>query len=334
MSVEDERSFKPSNKCWISNKFFAAGDNMVRDHDHVNGKYRGSAHWNWNINLKLTKNVPAIFYNLRGYDSHLMVEEIGKFDLKTNIIQYGFKKYMAFTINKNLVFIDSMQYMNSSLGTLVKNLSDNDFKFWSQEFIGGFPKLVKPKDVHPYEYMDSFKTFFNDKLSGKGECFSSLKDESITERYYLHAIDVWIMLKKKTMDDYHDLYLKSDVLLLADVFEKVISMRLEYYRLFVEKWRRGGIPYIAKRYSKVNNKHMKSYDDNKPIRQFLWFENGSMSSLPCFKMFNKKEIDQFDVNLIAENSLNGYILEVDLEYPDESHELHNDYPLAPEQKWS
>ena len=231
MSVEDERSFKPSNKCWISNKFFTAGDNKVRDHDHVDGKYRGSAHWNWNISFKLTKKVPAIFYNLRRYDSHLLVEEIGKFNVKTNVLQNGFKKYMAFTINKKLVYIDNMQFMNSSMQTLVKNLSDNDFKFWSQEVVGGFLKRVKPKDVYPYEYMGSFKKFFDGKLSRKGECFSSLKDECITERYYLHAIDIWLMFKKKTMDDYHDLYLKSDVLLLADVLEKFISMRLEYYGL-------------------------------------------------------------------------------------------------------
>ena len=69
-----------------------------------------------------------IFHNLKGYDSHLIMEEIGKFDVKVNFIQNGSEKCMAFTINKNLVFIDSMQYINSSLDALVKNLSDNDFK--------------------------------------------------------------------------------------------------------------------------------------------------------------------------------------------------------------
>ena len=67
---------------------------------------------------------------------------------------------MAFTINKNLVFIDSMQSMNSSLDSLVKNLSDNDFKYLSEEFSGEFLKLVKQKGVYPYEYMGSFRKFF------------------------------------------------------------------------------------------------------------------------------------------------------------------------------
>ena len=71
-SAEHERSFKLSNKCWISDKLFVAADNKVRDQDHVTGKYRGSAHWI--CNLKLTKKVSVIFHNLKGYDSHLIMD--------------------------------------------------------------------------------------------------------------------------------------------------------------------------------------------------------------------------------------------------------------------
>ena len=67
---------------------------------------------------------------------------------------------MAFTINKNLVFIDCMQFMNCSLDSLIKNLSDNDFKYLSEEFSGEFLKLVKQKGVYPYEYMESFQRDF------------------------------------------------------------------------------------------------------------------------------------------------------------------------------
>ena len=118
-----------------------------------------------------------------------------------------------------MVFIDSMQFMNSSLDALVKNSSDNDFKFLSQEFSGEFLKLVKQKGMCPSEYMDSCKNFFDNKLPDGGEFFSCLKDECISEKCYLHAIDVWIIFKMNTMGDYHDLYLKTDVLLLTDVIE-------------------------------------------------------------------------------------------------------------------
>ena len=105
----------------------------------------------------MSKKVPVIFHNLRGFDSHLIIEEISKFDVKVSVIPNGFEKCMAFTINTNLVFIDSMQFMNSSLDSLVKNLSDNDFKHLSEEFCGELLELVKQKEVYPYEYMDSFK---------------------------------------------------------------------------------------------------------------------------------------------------------------------------------
>ena len=199
ISVEDERSFKSSNKCWIRNMLFAEGDNKVRDHDHVTEKYKGSAHQNYSNNLKLTKKVPAIFHNLKGYDSHLILQEIGQSDVKICIIPNGLEKYMDFTINKNLIFIDNMKFMNFSVDALVKNLSNNDFKFLSQEFNGKFSKLVKQKGVYPYEYMDSFKRFFNDKLSDTCEFFRSLKDDCISEKGYLHAIDVWIMFKMNTV---------------------------------------------------------------------------------------------------------------------------------------
>ena len=90
-------------------------------------KYRGFAHWNCNINFKLTKTVPVIFHNLRVYDSHLIMKEIDKFDVKVNVIPRGLEKYMAFTINKNLVQIDSKKFMNSSLDALIKNLTDDHF---------------------------------------------------------------------------------------------------------------------------------------------------------------------------------------------------------------
>ena len=139
---------------------------------------------------------------------------------------------MAFAIKKTLAFIDSMQFMDSSLGALVKTLSDNDFKYLSQEFTGEQLKLVKQKGVYLYEYVKSLKTFSNDKLANRCEFYISLKDECISEKYYLRTINVWNILKEKAVGDYHGLYLKTDVLSLA-VFERfiIISTCLKYYGL-------------------------------------------------------------------------------------------------------
>ena len=119
MSEEDEQRFQSSNKWWICDKLFDVEDNKVRDHCHVTEKYRGSAYWSCNINLKLTKEAPVIFHNLKGYGSHLIMTEIGNFDVKVNVIPNGVEEYMAFTSNNNLVFIDSMQFINFSLDSLV-----------------------------------------------------------------------------------------------------------------------------------------------------------------------------------------------------------------------
>ena len=287
MSAEEEERFQLTNSCWICDKLFDVGDDKVRDHFHIIGKYRGAAHWICNVNLKLSKKVPVIFLNLKGYASHLLMKEIGKFDAKVSFVSNGLEKYMAFTINKNLFFIDSIQFMNSSLDSLVKNISDNNFKYLSEEFSGEFLELVKQKEVYPYEYMDSFKKFSENKLPDRSNFFSSLKDVCISEKDYLKAEDAWNVFKMNKMGDYHDLYLKTDVLLLADVFEKFISICLDYYgldpchyfsspglswdamlkmtrielelisdidmHLFIEKRMRGGISYIAKRHSKANN---------------------------------------------------------------------------------
>ena len=129
MTEKEEHSFQQSNNCWICKKPIDNDDEKVRDHCHITSKFRGAAHWDCNINFKLTKKVPVIFHNLKGYDNHLIFSELNKFNVKISAIPNGLEKYMAFFLGKNLVFIDSMQFMNFSLDKLVKNLVDEDFKY-------------------------------------------------------------------------------------------------------------------------------------------------------------------------------------------------------------
>ena len=98
------------------------------------------------------------------------------------------------------------------------------FKKMSEDFSGKFLELLKQKGVYPYEYMDSFKKFSENKLPDCSKSFSSLKDECISEKDYLKANNIWNVFKMNTTSDHHDLYLKTDVLLLADVFEELVSI--------------------------------------------------------------------------------------------------------------
>ena len=106
--------------------------------------------------------------------------------------------------------------------------------------------------------------------------------------------------------------------------------------LFLEEGSRGGISYIAKRYAKANNKYISDYDSEKPSKFIIYLDKNNLHGwtmseyLPYGEFEWLKNVDRFDVNPINEKSEIGYFLEVDLEYPNELHEFHNDYPLAPE----
>ena len=93
--------------------------------------------------------------------------------MKIDVIPNGLEKHMKCFLNKNLAFIDSMQLMNSSFEKLIRNLTGNDFKNLTEEFGSKNLELLKQKDAYPYEYMDSFKRFSEEKLPDKN-CFSSL----------------------------------------------------------------------------------------------------------------------------------------------------------------
>ena len=197
---------------------------------------------------------------------------LSNFNVAIDVIPCGLEKYMEIIVNRNLVFIDSMQFMNCSLDTLVGNLVDKDFKHSSKEFSGERLELVKEKGVYPYEYRNSFKMFDECELPNKDAFFSSLKGKGINNE---------------------DLYLKTDVLLLCDVFDpchyfsstglawdamlKMTGVELKLIddiamHLFVEKCMRGGISYIAKRYCKANNKYIKDYDEDKDSTFIMYWD--------------------------------------------------------------
>ena len=362
---EEEETFQLSNKCWICGKLFDLVDEKVRDHCHIFGKFRGAAHYICNANLKIAKKVPVVFHSLKGYDGHLIIKEMTNFDVSIDVIPNGLEKYMAFIVNKNLVFIDSKQFMNSSLDSLVKNLADG-------EFDAVYFDAVKEKGKYPYGYADSFKKLDETELCSEDNFYSSLKDENISEKYYERAKSVWKLFNIKNLGEYHDLYLKSDVLLLCDVFGKFISTSMACYgldpchyfsspglswdamlkmagveleliddidmHLFIEKGMRDGVSYIAKRYSKANNKYMSDYDGGKENVYIMYSDANNlhgwamMQYLPYggFKWLTKNEINKLDLGLIKRDSLKGYIFEVDLEYCNKLHDFHNDYPSAPE----
>ena len=139
MTDEDEANFEAMNRCHICGNKYTDKDVRVRDHCHITGKFRGSAHQECNLKLRIKSEdlkVPVIFHNLRGYHSHFIMQQIGeiakkhaytnkkgeKQDFDINAIPNNREKYMAFILGKHLKFIGSFQFMSTSLDKLVSNL--------------------------------------------------------------------------------------------------------------------------------------------------------------------------------------------------------------------
>ena len=160
------------------------------------------------------------------------MQELGRFSPKINVIPNGLEKYMSFSIfsKLSLSFVESFQFLSSSLDSLVQNLGKDGFKYLSQEFDNNVLDLVKQKGFYLYEYMSDLK-MFKEKLPSEEKFYSSLTGKKVSDKEYERFFKVWNKFEMKKMKDYHDLYLKRDVLLLADVFEKFRNDSLKSYGL-------------------------------------------------------------------------------------------------------
>ena len=112
---------------------------------------------------------------------------------------------MAFMLGKHIVFIDSMQFMASSLDILTKNLPEEAFKYAQQVFKDNKLALKRQKGVYPYDYMDSFEKFNDPILPTKQDFYSMLTNTGITDEQYQHAQKVWSTFRLRNMGQYHDL---------------------------------------------------------------------------------------------------------------------------------
>ena len=262
-------------------------------------------------------------------------------------------------------FIDSFKFMAASLDSLVNNLPEDAFNNLKKYYTGDKLSLVKRKGVYPYEYMDTLERLKETKLPPREAFYSKLNNEDISDEDYAHAQKVWRVFKMEHFKEYHDLYNETDVLLLGDVFESFRNICIENYELdpahyytapglawdaalkitdvklellsdidmllMAENGIRGGVSMVSNRYGKANNKYMGgSFDAKEPSKYITYLDANNLygwamsKPLPThrFKWMNKYELEIWEKH--------SCILEVDLEYPKSLHDLHNDYPLAPE----
>ena len=282
------------------------------------------------------------------------------FDCKSNL------DYVRITKNKKLLlkcFNCNIYYKKKFNNDLIKKLKKT-YSFCDDD-LNKFVLLLR-KGVYPYEYMDSWERFSETSLPSKEDFYSNLNMEDISDIDYRHANNVFKGFKLENLGDYHDLYVQSGTLLLADVFNdeldpghfislpglawqaclKKTNIELELLTdydmlLMVEEGIRGGICHSIHRYAKANSKYMKNYnkDEESSYIQYLDANNlygwATSKKLPVngFRWPDSDEINEINEEFIKsynENDKKGYILEVDVKYPKELHDLHSDLPFLPE----
>lgn len=323
---------KNATHCYMCGGEFSSNNNdisqrPVLDHSHSSSLFRGKVHSKCNLASRTPLLIPVIMHNLSSFDCHLFVKELAQSPKVKDIKVIGLtkEKYLALDvkllISRNEIsaskdsskkksihrvyyvtirFLDSFRFMSSSLTSLASYLDDNQFietrRFFNSdsEF-----KLMKRKGIFCYEYVNSLEILDNTKeLPSREEFYSSLTQDTVSEADYLHAENVWHTFNCKNLGDYSDLYLKSDVLLLTDVFEAFRTKCLDEYGLdpawyltapglswdamlkhtqiklelltdiemlqFIKKSIRGGVAMVSHRHAIANNKYIAAKTGNDP----------------------------------------------------------------------
>ncbi|KAK4884494.1 hypothetical protein RN001_000765 [Aquatica leii] len=378
LNQQQQQIFYTSKVCHICKKPFNKDQVRVRDHNHQTGLFRGAAHQACNLNYKDEHCIPVVFHNMSGYDAHFIIRKLSTlFEGNIKLLPINKEKYISFTksipnTNISLRFIDSFRFMSQSLDRLSSNLLDDEKKI-TKSYCNSLEEfhLLNRKGTFPYDYVDSWEKLEETCLPSKQAFYSQLLDENVSDEDYSHAVNVCKVFKIQNLSEYSDLYLKTDVLLLADVFEAFRQTCLKTYTLdplhyytapgltfdamlkttnvslelitnidmlmFIEKEIRGGVSQCSNRYAKANNKYMKNgFDLTKDSTYLMYFDVNNLYGAAMSQYLpygNFKFIENFDVQEIL-NTPNdfmfGYIVECDLDYPIQLHNLHSDLPLAPE----
>lgn len=384
----EEMQFQLSSHCHICGMKYGENDKRVRDHSHLTGEYRGSAHSDCNLQYQETRYVPVVFHNLSHYDSHFIIQKLLSFcDGPVSAIPKNEELYISFSkvfaSNNRLKFhdfikfrfIDSFRFLPASLDYLVSLVPSVKKKILHSNFKHALDRvhLLEKKGVFCYDYMNSWARLDDTKLPVKDQFFSRLSDSHISDDEYEHAELVWNAFNIQTLGEYSDLYMKTDILLLADVFEqfrqtchsiygldpahyftspglsfdamlKMTNIEIELLTdsdmlMFVEKGVRGGISQCSTRYATANNKYMPNYDPNNESNYLMYLDANNLYGYSMSKYLPLNNFKwckyEWNANLIKQipdNSCDGYIFEVDLEYPQELHDKHRDYPMCAEKR--
>lgn len=350
---EEQSKHKKVKRCEECDCEFSNDNKKVAHHDHVTGRFISSLCNKCNLDFSLKKFIPVYIHNLKGYDAHLFINALstyGQKNDKTDVscIPNNEERYISFSktivvgeyedkegnmkpISFEIRFLDTIAFLNSSIETLASNLKkcckyDNDLFTTFPNTALSFPNvedldLMTSKGIYPYDYIDSYDRLNETQLPPRQAFYSRLYGSDCSVKDYKQAEKVWEHFHCNTLLDYHNLYLKSDVNLLADIIHNFRNACFENYKLdfcyyytapglsfdamlkmtkielellteqemyeFCESGIRGGLSQISTRHAVANNKYMKNYDESKPDSSIVYLDANNLYGwamsqyLPC-----------------------------------------------------
>ena len=411
MSREQKEKLRHYNSdCYICGEFMERADRVL-DHDHLTGCFLGVAHTACNLMRREVPKITCFSHNLSGYDSHLLIPKLHGFgDRIRNVsaIPLNTQKFKCFSLNNQIVFLDSLAFLPDSLERLVENLraSKSDFSLLNElavdhsaleQEVGAsvtsrtkirpeinpptakdslpqhLKKLLLRKGVYPYSFATSIEALESCTQLPPKECFfNDLAQEAISDEDYEHAGAVWEAFGVSNMLEYTTLYVKTDVLLLA---EAIMDMRRNIWAEFqldmcaylslpmlakdimlkytgakielisdkemsdlLQANIRGGLSFINKRVAVARPRASDTVEGEEPsvilyVDANNLYGKAMVFPLPYrgFRWMEQEELERFDVerDVTKVSGAEGYILEVDLRYPEHLHLEHSSFPLAP-----
>jgi hypothetical protein len=358
-------------ECYLCRCPLSADRHKVRDHDHLTGKFLGYAHSWCNLRRRERISMTCFAHNFSGYDSHFLVRAFRKMPellARLQAIPLNTQRFKAFCVDRKVWFVDSLAFLSDSLANLTGMLAaggEEEFRLLDSLAADAEERrLLLRKGVYPYSFATSIRRLRDaDSLPPRSEFASELTEEECSAADYEHARAVWEKFRCRNMLEYTILYMRTDVLLLAEI---VTSFRKKVWEAFgldlcqylslphlsldvmlketrvalelisdqeqadlIRRNIRGGLSFVnLRRARRIPGRQMLMYFDANAL-----YAHAMTFALPVsgFRWLSAAELGAFDPERdITEDGEWGYILEVDLDYPPHLHLAHNSLPLAPE----
>ena len=367
--ADADRQKRNTPRCWVCEEDFAEGDEKCLDHCHYSGKVRGIAHESCNLSMRRQKKLPIFVHNFSKYDAFFLLQALSKVEnasqYKPRGLAHNTERFRTLEFKSNLLFLDSRAFFPEALASMAQELVKSEHEFPLLNGSGLFAtreqkQLLLKKGIFPYEELRDVDDFCRQTEFPPIGSFHSTLSGHISQSDWEHGKRVYETFHMQNMGEYLHLYQELDCFLLAEIVDRFRHFTYTYFKVdmlqyislpacsfssmlfltkakielltdidqvtFFESSLRGGVAYANTRYVIRKEGEEIIYLDASAL-----YAVGMQLPLPVsdFAWMTREELEKLDLSEQQQEQEWGYVLEVDLEYPEKLHELHSSYPLAP-----